>query len=609
MLVRLKFFFLHSIYWILLFIIARLFFLLYYFDLSVEIGIKEVLLTFIHGLKLDISFTGYLMFFVCYFLAFLFWLDIKKVVKVINIYTYFFSVIVIIAIVGDLLLYKHWGFRLDSTPILYLKSPKDAAASVDFTIFLQFVFFIALFLFTAFYLHKYIVVKQDYTERKRNILILPLFVFLSLTLAIPIRGGVGIAPINPGTVYFSKKPFANHAALNVPWNAGYSLTHISEDDEISYFEGEKAETIFNKMQEQSDSMFDVLKTNKPNIVIVIWESLSAKIVGPLGGMDSITPNFNDLMSEGISFHNFYANGDRSDKGIVSILSGYPAQPTQSIIKFANKTQSLSFLSKDLKKLNYTSSFYYGGDIDFANMRSYFLNGEYDEIYEVDDFSEDQRNSKWGVHDHVVFERLLNDIRKDTSNFLKVIFTLSSHEPFDVPMETVIVGNDDETRFLNSMVYTDRSLNTFINEFKKLPVWDSTLLIILADHGARHPGNSPNYPPEKFHIPMVWTGGALKVKATAITNYCSQVDIVATLFAQMDIDYNEYSFSNNIFSNRKTQFAFYAFNNGFGYFTNNDSIVYDNVSKKHILNSSESLQASTDKGKAYLQVLMNDFNSR
>jgi phosphoglycerol transferase MdoB-like AlkP superfamily enzyme len=58
----------------------------------------------------------------------------------------------------------------------------------------------------------------------------------------------------------------------------------------------------------------VLKSEKPNVILIIWEGFTAKIVEPLGGDHNITPYFNQLTKEGILFRNFYANGDRTDKG-------------------------------------------------------------------------------------------------------------------------------------------------------------------------------------------------------------------------------------------------------------------------------------------------------
>jgi len=92
----------------------------------------------------------------------------------------------------------------------------------------------------------------------------------------------------------------------------------------------------------------ILRVARPNVIIIILESFTAKIIEPLGGMRGITPALNSLVREGILFDQFYASGDRTDKGLLAILSAYPAQPRTSIIRFPHKTQNLPFLSRVMR---------------------------------------------------------------------------------------------------------------------------------------------------------------------------------------------------------------------------------------------------------------------
>ncbi len=140
------------------------------------------------------------------------------------------------------------------------------------------------------------------------------------------------------------------------------------------------------------------------------------------------------------FDNFYASGDRTDKGVIAVLSGYPAQPTSSIIKFPSKTQNLPKLNNYLKKLGYKTSFIYGGDVDFANFRSYLTTSGFDHLTTMDDFPDDINTSKWGIHDHFMFNQSLQELDTTQAPFAKVILTLSSHEPFDVPDGTLHQGH-------------------------------------------------------------------------------------------------------------------------------------------------------------------------
>ena len=177
--------------------------------------------------------------------------------------------------------------------------------------------------------------------------------------------------------------------------------------------------------------------------------------GILGGLDGITPNFNQLVHEGILFSNIYSSGDRTDQGVIAIISGFPSQPTSAIGKFPFKTQNLPFISKDFKDMGYHTAWTYGYNINYANFNSYLNLAGFEEITEKNDFGvRDYINSKWGVDDHKVFNRLLEQINNYDLDkpFFWVGLTLSSHEPFKVPMETVIEGDDNESLFLNSAYY-------------------------------------------------------------------------------------------------------------------------------------------------------------
>ena len=84
---------------------------------------------------------------------------------------------------------------------------------------------------------------------------------------------------------------------------------------------------------------------RPNVLLIVLESFSGVAMESLGGIPGVMPNLEKIASEGILFTNFYANSFRTDRGLTSILSGYPAQPTASIMKYPAKSQSLPGISR------------------------------------------------------------------------------------------------------------------------------------------------------------------------------------------------------------------------------------------------------------------------
>ncbi|HEX2974654.1 MAG TPA: LTA synthase family protein, partial [Bacteroidales bacterium] len=351
----------------------------------------------------------------------------------------------------------------------------------------------------------------------------------------------------------------------------------------------------------------LVKIEHPNILLIILESFSSYLVGPSGGDSLVTPELNRYASEGVFFSDIYASGSRTDKALPAILDGYPAQPAQSIIKEPRKTQSLSSLVRILKEEGYYSSFWYGGEINFANFNSFVVASGFEEIVTMENFNEEDYNSKWGVHDHIMFEAFKKSFTVIRRPFLKVVLTLSSHEPFDVPMEPVFTGNDNLTKYKNSVYYADKNLGSFLDWSKKQEWWDSTVVILVGDHGCRISQDMEPWSADLFKIPMVWTGGAVSEKGVVIDKVGSQTDIPVTLLNQLNMQ-GSFPFSKDILNKGSGSYAFYSFNEGFGFVTDSSSVIYDQKPKKVIWQEGSGSTAEKN-GKAYLQVLFDDYLSR
>jgi len=602
---------LYSVFWLIFFIIARLFFILSQYRIAFQNSFGELLATFWNGSKLDISTTGYYLLIPVLF-------AIPGVLTTGNWYKYFirwYTFIMIIfssiIVVSDAILYSYWGFRMDYTPLFYLKTPAEAMASVThIKIILYFLTIILISSFFIFIYKKFIERIFDKLERVRYRLFAVLFMLILWgALIIPIRGGLGVAPINSGAVYFSRKMFLNHTAINSIWNVGMSA-FAKNPVKNPYEFGDLTEgtALVDSLIIKRGLPENVLNNKRPNVIIIVLEGFSGYLIGPLGGDSLTTPNFNRYAKEGILFSNFYASGNRTDKALPAILDGYPAQPTQSIIKEPKKSQSLPSLVKILIDNGYSSAFWYGGEINFANFNSFVIGSGFKSIMTKSNFSPENYNSDWGVHDHLLFQALEDSMNIVTEPFLKVVLTLSSHDPFDVPMETVFKGKDQLNKYRNSIFYADKSLGSFLDWAKEKDWWKNTLVVMVADHSNRKSEDMPVYSPLAFRIPMLWVGGALTKKGIEVKKFGSQVDIPVTLLDQLGI-YESFSFGKDLLSQNSNSFAFYTFNEGFGFITDSSSVVYDHKMKDIVLMEGKNIEYAEKAGKSFLQVLFNDYLKR
>ncbi|HFC01064.1 MAG TPA: LTA synthase family protein, partial [Phaeodactylibacter sp.] len=264
------------------------------------------------------------------------------------------------------------------------------------------------------------------------------------------------------------------------------------------------------------------------------------------------------------------------------------------------------LIRDLKQYNYKTTFYYGGDINFANMKSYLLQSGMEKIIDKRFFPSEEYNAKWGVHDHFVFEKLLADIKTADTPFFKILLSLSSHPPFDTPIPTVISGNDDNSLFANAANYSDKALGDFIKKLKKTKQWNHTIILFVADHGIPYLDNCSVSAPVKYHIPMLWLGGTLKDIPQNVTKISSQTDIANTLLSQLNQGVEAYKYSKNIFSPTSKSFCFYTFNHGFGFLGDSTTHIYNYSGNRFLKKEGRTYPDSI--GHAYLQKVSEDFGT-
>jgi phosphoglycerol transferase MdoB-like AlkP superfamily enzyme len=429
------------------------------------------------------------------------------------------------------------------------------------------------------------------------------------SLIIPIRGGLQLAPLNQSSVYFSTKNYANHAAINASWNFLHSLFSkgISGKNPYQYVHAERRRQVMDSLFVKRDAINQLVNfpsATPTNIIIVIWESFTQKALNISLENKEITPGFNRLKKEGIYFSNMYACGDRTNKGVPAILSGYPSMPNTTIIHSPGKSARLKVLSQLFREKGYATPFFYGGEPEFANIKSYLLHGGFDPIVSKDDFSSKDMNSKWGAHDGIVMNRVITDLNNSTRPFFATWLTLSSHEPFETPIPPVFKGNDISTQFLNSLHYTDQVVTEFIEKCRRQPWWSNTLVVITGDHGHRLPDTG--HPADDFRIPMLWLGGALQQKPLVIDKIISQVDIAATPTRQTGITAEYFPFSKNILDSTVKSWAFFSFNNGFGFVNPSGRLVFDNVGKQPIQEEGSIGPAEIEAGKVLQQETYEDF---
>lgn len=582
-----------------------------------------------HGLPLDLSMAGYLSVIPGFLSIAVVWLKRDLVKPIMNIYFIIASLFITCSFLLNASLYPYWKYPLDSTPLFYFfTSPADAIASVSiWQVILSIVILIVLTIGVWFTLRMRGEKRQPYSRygygyegfgrgkrnrfddfdrhRGRTSIILLLLTGL---LFLPIRGGITVSTMNTGQAYYSQNAYLNHSAVNPLFSLLESITH-QEDfaSQYRFMKDKEADKIFATMTSTSDeNTYPLLneatfKKGTPDILIVIMESFASDIMPSMGSYKDVAVCLDSIAQQSILFTRFYANSFRTDRGMVSILSGYPAQPTTSIMRYPRKTSQLPSIARNLAKYkNYKTTYYYGGDADFCNMRSYLVSQGYQHIISDANFPIEDKLSKWGVPDHILAAKMMEDIKAQQNEkrpMLRILQTSSSHEPFEVPYHRL------KDKRLNAFAYTDSVMGAIVREYRKLPRWKNTLIVFVPDHVGGYKENLNDHDRSRYQIPLILAGGAIS-RPMKVGIIGSQHDIAATLLGQLGVEHREFTFSKNMMSDATPKFAFFAVNDAFGIVSEENSLIYDNRAKRIVYDKGEK-GFNLKRGQAYLQKLYDD----
>lgn len=578
-------------------------------ELLAGVSLGDWLRVMWHGLKLDVSVAGYaavvpwLIVFVSVWVR-----GAKWPARTSRIYFIFISLFFAAVFVGNTILYPFWKFPLDSTPLFYLRNPGEVVASVPgWFVVVGIAGVMALWVLLYLGLSPSARLLDGARPVINRVWWSVVMAVVGGLLFLGIRGGTDRSTANVGRVYFSDNMFLNHAAVNPAFSFLESFTRGKElASGYRFFDDSTRTAIFDGLKApEPDSIARVLRTDRPDVLIILLESFSMNIMAENVDGEPVTPRFNALAGEGIWFPEFYANSSRTDRGLVSVLDGYPAQPSTSIMKYPAKSRTLPSIAGVLREAGFTTEMLYGGDIDFTNMRSYFYASGYETVTGSDALKLDGDKTKWGYDDCVMFGELLRRLKekKPGGRSFTTFLTLSSHEPFAVPFERF------KDPILNAMAFTDDCLGNFIDKLKQTPLWDNLLVILVADHGMNYPASLTHYDISQHHIPMLWTGGAVAGPLT-VEGTWAQSDIASTLLRQMGLDDSAFVFSRNIFNPAQEPMAFFTFSNGFGFMDSSGATVWDVDSGKALTLIGDKGGAEREaRGKAILQTLMEDMEKR
>lgn len=370
-----------------------------------------------------------------------------------------------------------------------------------------------------------------------------------------IRGRMGYNPIKVSAAYYCDDYFLNRLGVNAAFNLlnTYIDSNRRENRGLDLMDGETAvREVRRDMQEGSSDLFvaDSLSLQrhskrdssavfadgeKPNVVIVLMESMSAKLMRHFGCDVTMTPFLDSLWNESLSFENFYSVGNHTNQGIYSTLYGFPTVLSRNAMK-GTDIPTYYGMPNVFAEHGYSTSFYMTHESQYDNMNAFLRTNGFKHIRSQEDYPRDSVVNSFGVSDGFLFNYALKELQTMQQPFFTVLLTISNHPPYVVPDWFEAHGWDPEYAII---LYADYCLKQFFEGMKRSGLYENTVFVFVADHG-KIVGRPECEVAESFnHIPLIIHSPRIEKKIEK--SFCCQTDIQTILFSLLGMEYDNVGF--------------------------------------------------------------------
>jgi phosphoglycerol transferase MdoB-like AlkP superfamily enzyme len=597
------------------FLVARCTQLLFVHSYFPENSFQELLPSLFNCLYLDSATAAYFTIaWILFFFIDAIWQKSNRFFST-TIFSPIIGILYAAIVTGETLLYKEWKTKLSIQALLHFKNPTEVFHTAGSSQALLF-FGILSVLFVVFVLiYKRIVAPYrsiSISFLQKLIISIPLFGILFLVM----RGGLQPVPMQVSDACKSSNIVCNDIAVNPLFSLGANIkSYLDFETKNPYqtMSDADAENICKQIsgttwQQKYPSLFS---TKQPNIVFIYLESWSADACGYRGA--SFTPSFDALCKEGLLYSNCYAAGIASDQGIPAVLSSIPAAARTSIINESTKSASLVCFNNYLSTQQYTSAFYFGGQLSYGNIKNYLIQKKFDLIKEQKDLQTTKDKIGYlGIEDKSMVKHFLQEIQQLPSPFFANWFTISSHSPYDIPVAMQQLTST-ENEYINSVKYSDAAIGEFFAEAKKTSWYANTLFVIVADHSHHSHLNNDVRTKDRMRVPLLLVGGGLQkdFQNKQIKQAVSQCDITPSLLHQLQIPFAEkdFMFSKHLLDT-SSHYACYGAYTGGGIFTDSFGMYIEDAQPNIVsFGTGKSSLQDTLLTKAALQMIYKKFRGQ
>ncbi len=307
---------------------------------------------------------------------------------------------------------------------------------------------------------------------------------------------------------------------------------------------------------------------RPNIILVMIESLSTYHTRLFSEENSTMPRFEAISEKGATFRDFFANGHNTNGGLIAMFTGTPPLPTT---KVGTKGKMGGFdgyfgvkntLPRRLGNMGYHTVFITAGDLAFSRKDEWLLSTGFDELIGNDQpyYEGMKRYNFSSVPDRALYENIVYNVLPGLSGsqpYFLVIENVTTHHPFHEP-ET---GSKREEDVFS---YADAQLGWFFENLEREGILKDTLLIITSDHRSMTPMRQDEtavYGEEApARIPLIILGQTHE-PGVKVDGYFQQSDLMESIMYLTGEDATFSEFRGNLFAPPSIPSRYIIFSDG------------------------------------------------
>lgn len=325
---------------------------------------------------------------------------------------------------------------------------------------------------------------------------------------------------------------------------------------------------------------------KPNIVLIIVESLG-KEFADLNNYDvSFTPFLDSLANTGLYWENCLSTTPRSFGAVPALTGSVPFGNRGFQIGIMPAHNSLLSV---LRNNGYTLNAFQSADFSFDGIGEFLTENKIDYLSPFYSQAEKDKDvhirTNWGYNDSVMFNKsigYLNEYALNKATF-NLFITIQMHEPLS-ENNPYFINTIKKTKkmldklqpnirkkipyadnFLASVLFTDNALNNFFNQYKQREDFNNTIFIITGDHSS---GKNCKIPIDYYHVPLIIWSPLIK-ENKKFSALVSHNDLTPSIVALLQKNFNfkapeyvhwvgqELDTNINFTSNQKTTFLSYG----------------------------------------------------